>query len=581
MNTLHSILVAAFAATPLFGHGPESGTESPRSPSPFNLVREGAEPNGSPNTGGTPTSIACGDHAEGQIQTGGDDDWWQFTIGQAALLQAVTGPGLGAFGLPSPLGNTIVEVRDSAFALVATNDDYTLAYTSAIVRGSFSFCEVELAPGTYYVSVRAATAALTGTYSLDLRCAAPGLVMMEWAEPNGSPFNSELPTPIQIGQQGDGLIGTQGDRDWWSFLVGSPTALIIETGPSLQRLGNIGDPILELRDSTGLSIATNDDGGVGAYSQILITLQPGQYYAEVGGFGTLTGTYRILLYQAPSGIGATQEASEPNGDPRSSATPTPIACGQLGAGEIVGAGGPAPAGDADWWRFTVTSPTWVTAYTLGDSNPALGAPIGDTELWIYNSSYVQMAYDDDNGVGLFSEASAWLTPGTYYVNVEGYGAGDVGRYLLTLECGGGVPGFARLGGGCAGTNGFAPAMSARSYEQALLGTTFVIDVTRTPANALLSEFIGFSNTMTSSGIPLPFSLGVLGAPGCQLACDPLVSLTASATAAGTAPFALPLPLTTNLAGLVLYAQAMVVDPAANAFGITSSESAAVILGSRF
>lgn len=579
MPRLHALLAAMAAASALLAHGTGDGVRPLRSP--VGLVLEGPEPNGSPGSGGTPTLATCGDQCDGVIQTGGDQDWWQFTLTQGVLLQAVTSPGLSVFGMPSPIGNTVLEIRDATFALVATNDDYMLQYTSAIARGSYSFCEVELAPGTYYAVVRAFTATQTGAYTLDLRCAAPGYVVTEWPEPNASPFLGEMPTPIGLGQQGDGEVVTQGDHDWWVFAVPATTALIVETGPSLQRAGAIGDPVLEIHDATGLSIATNDDGGVGAYSQILITLQAGTYYANVGGFGTLTGTYRILFYVAPQPAAPIAEGAEPNGDPRSSGVPTPIACDQFGAGEIVGAGGPAPAGDADWWTFTVANPGWVVVYTLGDSNPAYTGAVGDTEVWIYNSSFAQVGYDDDGGVGLFSEASAWLNPGTYFVNVEGFGAPNVGRYFLKIECAGGLPGFARLSGGCRGSNGNTPTVTVRNFEQALTGTTFVTDFVRLPANAPLAPLIGFSNTMTSGGIPLPFSLAGLGAPGCQLAVDPLVSLSALATSFGTYSFALSVPSTASLAGLVLYTQVLTIDPPANTFGLTSSDAGAMILGSRF
>ena len=74
------------------------------------------------------------------------------------------------------------------------------------------------------------------------------------------------------------------------------------------------------------------------------------------------------------------------------------------------------AGDADWAKFTVgrTGARNVRIETAG--------PLGDTELWLYDGSPRQLAFDQDSGAGRFSRiALAHLASGTYYVRVRARG----------------------------------------------------------------------------------------------------------------------------------------------------------------
>jgi len=73
-----------------------------------------------------------------------------------------------------------------------------------------------------------------------------------------------------------------------------------------------------------------------------------------------------------------------------------------------------PTGDVDWKYFVLSSTSDVTLETVG--------PSGDTEMWLYNSSLTQIAYDDDSGEGALSKiVKTNLAPGTYYAKVSEYG----------------------------------------------------------------------------------------------------------------------------------------------------------------
>jgi hypothetical protein len=88
--------------------------------------------------------------------------------------------------------------------------------------------------------------------------------------------------------------------------------------------------------------------------------------------------------------------------------------------------------DQDWVRFTVTQTSAATLSTEGFAG-------GDTTMTLYNSSLVQVDYNDDNGIDYYSTinrtcASNPLTPGTYYVLTQSYAnATIIPNYTLSLN----------------------------------------------------------------------------------------------------------------------------------------------------
>ena len=86
------------------------------------------------------------------------------------------------------------------------------------------------------------------------------------------------------------------------------------------------------------------------------------------------------------------------------------------------------AGNADWVKFTVGG-----GGALNLKLETVGAS-GNTEMWLYNASGRQIAYDDDSGSGSFSRIRvASLPPGTYYAKIRGYGNGTVPFFWLTAS----------------------------------------------------------------------------------------------------------------------------------------------------
>ncbi|MGB5066708.1 MAG: M10 family metallopeptidase C-terminal domain-containing protein, partial [Albidovulum sp.] len=94
---------------------------------------------------------------------------------------------------------------------------------------------------------------------------------------------------ISVGDTFSGSIGVAGDHDWVRVtLTAGTNYTITQNGTSLS------DPLLNLRNSAGSIIATNDDSGGTLNSLISFTATTtGTYYIDAGAFSTATGGYVV------------------------------------------------------------------------------------------------------------------------------------------------------------------------------------------------------------------------------------------------------------------------------------------------
>jgi hypothetical protein len=130
-----------------------------------------------------------------------------------------------------------------------------------------------------------------------------------------------------------------------------------------------------------------------------------------------------------------------------------------------------------------------------------------------------------------------------------------------------------FGAGCAGTAG-VPNNSASALPQ--LGTSPVITFGNLPAPYIVVAVLGLSNTQASFG-PLPFDLGLIGAPGCfaRVSLDVTLALVG---AAGSASFGIGVPNQPTLIGFTFHTQGVVFDPPLNPFGFSTSAAATAVVG---
>lgn len=144
-------------------------------------------------------------------------------------------------------------------------------------------------------------------------------------------------------------------------------------------------------------------------------------------------------------------------------------------------------------------------------------------------------------------------------------AGTHGRGIWTAELS--APGARNLGIGCAGSNG-TPFLSATAPH---LGQPSTVTLNGPVFNQPVYLLQGLSK-WSWFGNPLPFDMAPFGAPGCMLRISPDIVREWSLAAQGTLQTLLPIGSSPALVGQQFYLQAVVVDPAANAWGHTLSNA---------
>jgi hypothetical protein len=145
---------------------------------------------------------------------------------------------------------------------------------------------------------------------------------------------------------------------------------------------------------------------------------------------------------------------------------------------------------------------------------------------------------------------------------------------LTAVYGFYTPGaMSKIGAGCVGSNLRTPTHSANTASPEI-GNKVSYDLTFGPAASVALLALGF-NKDTWGGVPLPLLL-----PGtkCSIYNEMVVSFGAPTSQAGSATVILLLPADPSLIGATLYTQYWCVDPKANPYGLTTSNSLGSQLG---
>lgn len=129
-----------------------------------------------------------------------------------------------------------------------------------------------------------------------------------------------------------------------------------------------------------------------------------------------------------------------------------------------------------------------------------------------------------------------------------------------------------FGSACPGTTGI-PILQTRLGSLPWIRQTLDLEIT--PVSSLVFTAFGLSRT-TSGGAALPLALAPYGAPGCSLfvSSDAVLGIAASPTAR----VAMALPAVPAFVGLQFFVQGIVLDPGANALGITTSNALDLRLG---
>ncbi|MFY9342921.1 MAG: hypothetical protein WAT39_10555 [Planctomycetota bacterium] len=124
---------------------------------------------------------------------------------------------------------------------------------------------------------------------------------------------------------------------------------------------------------------------------------------------------------------------------------------------------------------------------------------------------------------------------------------------------------------CNGSAGSTPLLGVTGRPA--IGSTTTLWLSDAPANAPAACAWGFATTP-----PFPLLLTTVGAPGCQQYFTVAVADLVAANPVGVGQRTLAVPNTPSLVGAIAYAQYYVLDPPANALGVTASNYARLLVG---
>lgn len=326
------------------------------------------------STAGTAGRVYVGGSSHGQIDFGGDTDWFAVYLNAGQRYQIT----LNGVTLADPL----LTLYDVSGVSVASNDNNGTSANSLVAF-------TPTASGTYYIGAAAAAAGGTGTYTVGV------------ATEDDYAGNTSTTGTVSVGGSASGRVDATGDSDWF--------AVTLTAGQRYQFSLNgvsLSDPFLTLYSSSGMRLAYDDDGGGNLNS--LLTYSPsasGTYYLGASGYGSATGSYTLRVAQSADDYAG------------NSSTTGQVSAGGTATGTI------ETMGDTDWFAITLTA---GQRYQFALD----GVSLADPYLSLYNASGMRLAYDDDSGTGLNSLLNyAPTTSGTYYLSASGYGS-KTGSYTL-------------------------------------------------------------------------------------------------------------------------------------------------------
>ncbi|MBA2271832.1 MAG: matrixin family metalloprotease [Chthoniobacterales bacterium] len=218
------------------------------------------------------------------------------------------GPSLSSKGVSGVISDPVLELRNASGTLLQQNDDWQENATAAATLTSYG-----LAPSHSYESGMVADLG-SGNYTAIVSGFdnATGVGLVEFYD-----LRATAARLANISTRG--VVGTDDRAMIAGFIVGgdkNKQVVIRALGPSLANAGVAGvlaDPVLELRNSSGMRVGVeNDDWRTGAdaasiesrglapthehEAALMATLDPGSYTAIMRGYGGTTGVGLVEVY---------------------------------------------------------------------------------------------------------------------------------------------------------------------------------------------------------------------------------------------------------------------------------------------
>ena len=235
--------------------------------------------NSIPGDSTTTETITVGQQIVEVINFSGDTDWFEITL-TAGTTYDISQLGFSASGMADPW----VRLFDSTSTEIAENDDIIFG----TVRDSLLTFTASTT-GTYYISAEAFGNS-TGTYALTVTEVQSGDIAGDATTTSSAVINGSV----------SGTIETSADTDWFEITLSADSRYIIQNNESGNPNPAVMNTNLELRDSTGALVDSNDNTGPGLNARIAYTIDTaGTYYIVAGTTGSSTGDYAITVEEVP------------------------------------------------------------------------------------------------------------------------------------------------------------------------------------------------------------------------------------------------------------------------------------------
>ncbi|WP_310475484.1 pre-peptidase C-terminal domain-containing protein [Sandarakinorhabdus sp.] len=347
----------------------------------------GTPPDDFPGNLSTRTVVAIGGSLTGNIETGGDGDWFRVNLQAGAkyrfdLLGSQTGRGT--------LSDPLLQLFDSNGTFLVLDDDGGDGFDSRISDFTAP------ASGTYFLAAEAFDPEATGTYAIAAALVAGSSLAIQ---------------PISVGETIVGTIDTFGERDSFEVTLLAGRKYQFAMLASSTGNGTLFEPRLQLQNQSGITIESNFGGGFRRSAEItdFSVNQNGTYRLVASeNLSSGIGTYEIKFIELPS-------SNQVDDYSANSSTSGVLAVGSSQAGNI------DIQNDRDWFRVSLQSGQ-TYRFDLGDYVTGEGS-LWNASIDLLNASGVSQVTafaGNTTGFGARARISDFVAPtsGTYYLSVQ-------------------------------------------------------------------------------------------------------------------------------------------------------------------
>ena len=362
---------------------------------------------------GTNGTVTVGGSATGEIDYGGDRDWFEVALIANKTYQIeLKGSRTGEGTLGDPFLRGVYDANGDRIAGTGNNNG-----------GAGRNSRVEFTPtatATYYVAA-GASGDREGAYTLSVTELAGGR--------DDFAATTQTTGVVAVGGSTTGEIDFNGDRDWFAveLELRADQTFQFDLEGSRTRAGTLEDPYLYgIHDADGnyIDFTTDDDDGVGYNSRVyFVAREAGTYYVAAGGYGGSTGAYTLSV---------TEFAGIRPGDDFEAGTGTTgaVAVGGSATGDI------NYPNDRDWFAVTLEAGKKYEIDLKGSSTGD-GTLIDPFLFGIHdaNGDLIPGTTNNNNGEGASLNSQVYFTAadaGTYYVAAGGIDGDYVGTYRLSV-----------------------------------------------------------------------------------------------------------------------------------------------------